>query len=308
MLLNRILCSVTSPSVVGKWPIRQLLVFCLAPFSLGCSIHPLPDDVTRSATHAIVQQVRCEAQAAVLEFGGRLGNAGIAYDFEFDIKEHDNGSGDFTLTHPFSSGIFSLTGSAGTDKTRQAVRNFKLSDSFDELRKADCKQATLEKNWIYPLAGSVGIYETVATFTRMQKIEHPGHGEVFTFSDNLTFTTTFDGSVSAKLTLNPVSNRFRVTGANATVGTSRTDIHKVLVTLSAGPETVVTRVSRTGRLIEGRRVARVAGPAGALPGNSLLSTTLVQQGASAKDRALYELDRQRDLEFRRQTTVIVGSP
>src|SRR5262245_65512090 len=97
---------------------RQLLVVCLAPFALGCSIHPLPDDVTRSATNAIVQQVRCEAKAAVLEYGDRLGNAGIAYEFEFDVTEHDNGSGNFTLSHPFSKGVFSLTGSAGTEKTQ----------------------------------------------------------------------------------------------------------------------------------------------------------------------------------------------
>jgi hypothetical protein len=307
MPLERSLDVVARSITAEARPACRIFFLGVAPFLAGCAIHPLPEDVTRTATQAIVQQVRCEAKSAVVELGGRLGNAGIAYEFEFDIKENNNGAGDFTLTNPFSSGTFSLTAKAGSDRTRQAVRNFRLSDSFDDLRKSDCTQATLDKNWIYPLAGNIGIHETVATFVRMHNIEHPNPGEkLFTFADNLTFTTTFDGSVAAKLVLNPMSNRFRITEANASLGASRTDVHKVTVTLSAGPEIQKTVVSRAGRLIAGRSAARAFTPV--VPGNTLLSTTLVQQDSSAKDRALYELDRQRDLEFRRRTTILLGSP
>src|ERR1043166_3471481 len=33
----------------------------------GCSIHPLPEDVTRETTYRIVQKIRCEAREALTE-------------------------------------------------------------------------------------------------------------------------------------------------------------------------------------------------------------------------------------------------
>jgi hypothetical protein len=308
MLLNSFFNSVAHSTALTVVSTRRHIVLSVVPVLIGCSLHPLPDDVTRTATDAIVQQVRCEAKAAVLDFGARLGNAGVAYEFEFNITENNSESGNLGLTHPFSNGTFSLNVNAGSIRNRNAVRNFKLQDSFDELRKADCSSETLQKNWIYPLVGNVGMYEAVGTFVRLQKIENPGAGELFIFADHLAFTTTFDGGMTAKLTLTPVSNRFRIADASASLGASRIDIHKVTVTMSAGPAAVVTRISRAGRLIEGRRATRAVAGAGALPGNSLLSTTLVQQGSSAKDQALYELDRQRELEFRRNATILLGAP
>jgi hypothetical protein len=283
-----------------------LFLASLAPFLAGCATHPLPEDVTRKTTHNIVQQVRCEAKRAVVERAGALGDAAISYEFEFNIKEHNGASGNFTLGNPFQAGAFSLTASAGSDRTREAIRNFKIVDSFDELRKTDCSPETQEKNWIYPLAGEVGMYEAVSTFVKLQRVENPVGKELFTFADTLNFTTTFDGGVTSKLTLNPVTDRLRVTEANASLGASRTDFHKLVVTMSAGPQVVATRISRGGRLVEGRAGIRAFG--GGIPGNSLLSTTLVQQGSSAKDRTLYELDRQRTLEFQRRAINLLGGP
>jgi hypothetical protein len=189
-------------------PIRSLVFAALAPFVAGCAIHPLPDDVTRETTYSIVQKVRCEAQRGLLEGEGRwLRDGTVAYDFTFNINEKNGAGGGFTLTDPFKSGTFTLTGTAKADRTRLANRNFKVIDSFAELRATNCSQEALEKNWIYPLAGDVGMYEAIATFAKLQKVDNPEAGKLFTFADTLTFTTTFEGGLTGRVTLSPVTNR-----------------------------------------------------------------------------------------------------
>lgn len=45
--------------------LRIILLSCCAFAFGGCSIHPLPDDVTRLATRQIVHHIRCEARTAI---------------------------------------------------------------------------------------------------------------------------------------------------------------------------------------------------------------------------------------------------
>src|SRR5262245_44564131 len=200
---------------------------------IGCSIHPLPDDVSRASTYDIVQKVRCEAKAAIEEYGRGFTNASIVYNFTFNINEHNDASAGLTLLDPFKSGTFSLTGSAGSNRIRDGFRNFELLDSFDDLRKLNCTRDR-EAHWVYPLTGDVGMYEAVATFIRLQKADDPGGTRVFTFADTLTYTTTWTGGVNASLTLAPVRDRFRVTAANAGLTNSRSDTHNVVIAMTPG--------------------------------------------------------------------------
>src|SRR5262245_54767457 len=123
--------------------VHRAVIACLAPILASCSIHPLIDDVTRTTTYDIVEKIRCEAQRAVRDHGrGLTSNATIAYEFTFDILETNNASGSATWSIPFlSGGDFSVTASAGSDRTRHAVRNFKIVDTFDDLRAAKCSPA-----------------------------------------------------------------------------------------------------------------------------------------------------------------------
>ena len=309
--------------------VRSALVFGLLPLLIGCSIHPLPDDVSRKTTYDIVEKIRCEAKAAVMQYGRGFKDASIVYNFSFDIKELNDASGGFTLFHPFmSGGAFSLTASAGAKRNRDGFRNFELLDSFDDLRKMNCSRDR-EANWIYPLTGDVGMYDFVATFIRLQQADSPGGTRIFTFADTLTYTTTLSGGATSTLTLSPVTDQLRVTAANAGLSGSRTDIHKVVVTMAAGHQAVV---DRSGRRTLRRVVPRVDAPmarsgtsrdgdASFVPGrgdtgvgvtgafNNLLSTRMLQQELSAENRALYEQDRQRQLELQRRSLdvrVLVG--
>jgi hypothetical protein len=280
----------------------MLWVVALAQSGLaGCSIHPLPDDVTRVSTYDIAQQIRCEAARAIKELAPVYSQSVIGYEFEFHITEKNNASAGATLTHPFlkAGNNFSLALSAGANKERDAVRNFKIVDSFDDARRSDCSRETLQKNWVYPIAGDIGVYEVVATFVQLQAAENPQGGEMFTFADKLTFTTNLSGGVAPTLTLNAFPGRTRLTSASANLSASRKDIHTVTIVLAAGSRQ--TRARTTG--------SRLRNAPGAIPTttNSLLSTTIIQTQVSTEQRVLLELDRQRLLTLQnRVTNQIVG--
>lgn len=328
----------TSTSSIMQ-PMRLFAVWALLPLMAGCSIHPLPDDLSRKSTYDIVQKIRCEAKAAVMEFGQGL-NSAIVYAFYFNINEHNDASAGLTLANPLAKAAgFELTANGSVGTIRDGRRSFEVLDSFDDLRKLNCSRDR-EVSWVYPLTGDVGMYDSVATFIRIQQtagpdgVDQAGKPKVFTFADTLTYTTTFMGGATAKVALAPFTDQLRLTAANASLGGSRMDVHKVTVTMAAEKVPVV---GPSGRVSFRRSVPYVDAPmagansrsggdrrfaAGAPRGgdggggigvaggfNNLLSTRMLQQESGAENRALYEQERQRQLELQRRATdirVLVG--
>ena len=105
-----------------------LAVLGLSSLLIGCSIHPLPDDVSRKTTYDIVEKIRCEAKAAVEEFGRGFANASIVYNFTFNINEHNDAAAGFTFLEPFKAAGTSvnLVASGTSNRTREGIRNFEL--------------------------------------------------------------------------------------------------------------------------------------------------------------------------------------
>src|SRR5947207_14615078 len=134
-----------------------LLVFSIG--GTGCSIHPLPDDVTRDSTVDIVKKIRCETKKAVElhDPQGKLNGAAIGYDFTFTITEDNNASGSAIFTLPFTNGTFTLALGAGESKQRINEREFLIKESFSELRKEDCSTQAFREHWRYPITGIVGM-------------------------------------------------------------------------------------------------------------------------------------------------------
>ena len=283
---------------------RRLGVLCAVALVervlAGCSAHPLPDDVTRISTHDIVQQIRCEAARAVKDLGPKYSLLTIAYEFEFTINETNNASADATLTHPFAKGESSIASfNAGVNKKRDAIRNLRVVDGAQDIQNSNCGKAELEKNWVYPISGDIGVYEIVSTFVQLQKADNPQGAEVFTFSDKLFFVTFFQGGVSPRITLTPLKGRTQLTTAGIDLSASRKDTHKVTIVLTAGSRLPSPRGS----------VARLRSAPGSVPmsNNALVSTTIIQTQVDPTQRALLELDRQRLLTLQdRVTNQIVG--
>ena len=57
--------------------------------------------------------------------------------------------------------------------------------------------------------------------------------EIYEFTDELTFTTSFNASAQPSLQLKPVVHDFRLTQASASIGGSREDVHSVTIALKA---------------------------------------------------------------------------
>jgi hypothetical protein len=309
---------------------------------VNCSIHPLVDDVTRETTADIVRHIRCEARQAVLDHDITSANApagtnttlAIAYEFTFSITENNNAKADINAEIPFltKGSSFTLLANADSEQQRFSNRNFRILDTFDELRNGDyCSPKTLENNLTYPIAGEIGIYEVVTTFAKLSRVAslkkppfaplpkesqpEPLNKVVFRFADTLTFTTTLSGGVTPTLTLSPVSNRFRVTKVNQGpllspglspselkplpnngLNVQRQDVHKVVIAMAGVPKPIDLRRSNDN----------IRPP---LSPNSITSTTEYQLQATAKERALFELDRQRMLTLQQQSpNLLLGGP
>ena len=261
----------------------------------GCSIHPLPEDFSRSATFDIVEKIRCEARDAIADvaltpkgkvsyasfhrdpahplsvetarawLSPALQHTAIGYSFRFTITDGDNGSGSalFQLPSLTPAGSFTVGVSAGEDKKRKSDRSFDLAEDFAQL----LADGTLicspnGRNWIYPITGEIGLREVIETYVRLSglKIFTPpsssggggsgggssggggsGSGggsksrDVNEFTDDLTFTTTLNASVSPNLILKPVSHDFRLASASGVFGGSRQDVHDVTIALKTPP-------------------------------------------------------------------------
>jgi hypothetical protein len=170
----------------------------------GCSIHPIPYDVPGYNTIDIVKKIRCETAKAIdqhIVYGmagqeeeqRKYASAVIVYHFTFTITENNkaDASADFKL--PLTSGTFSFGIGGGTEKERAGERDFTVTDTFAEVleeiyeigeqkmpdgkkkkvllrKRKDCTQEAKRENWIYPIAGRIGIEETIRTFVGLHKL------------------------------------------------------------------------------------------------------------------------------------------
>lgn len=322
-----------------RWPVAVVFAAFCSMFALaGCSTHPIIDDVTRVSTYDVVEQIRCEAGRAVREFAPAYVQAAIAYEFNFNITEINNANAAATMLLPFvGGGMFQVDLAKPTQVTRsrEAVRNFRIVDSFTDAKNAECFAETPRRNIVYPISGDIGAYELVKTFIQLAKASTydfadpgqvsgvfkpkltPPKGEIFVYADTLTFTTTLGSSFAAPgtpgspfgsvgahpvLILNPVSGKARITNASGNFTVQRQDMHEVTIAISAA------------KLDPGQHpVVRSFAVVTEVPGvgftnNSLLAATLIQGQSTPEKKALLELDRQRILRLQRDVPNLLVGP
>jgi hypothetical protein len=168
--------------------------------------------------------------------------AAIAYDFTFDITEENDLSTQIDLAGAISRGTLSIPIKFGNDRLRQTVRNFRVADTFGELRLyTGCGQPVVMANHVYPITGTIGLNEVVKTFIDLNENQNlTGTKEKETvpvLADTFNFQTTISGSVEPKITLSPLRPRLDVQDASILGSVSRKDFHKVIVAMSLAPKT-----------------------------------------------------------------------
>src|SRR5262245_57594363 len=172
-------------------------VVALAVALFGCSVHPLPQDVSYASTVDIVRRIRCEAKEgldATLEKAASQGAANmkhvetiidgttIGFEFKFVIRENNKAEGGqlvFTREGAKPGESFeiildaSLNGAHGPDEnTRKNTRIFRVVDDLRELRDARCGRRAMSAgpNLLYPITGSTGMAEVVRTYIELETL------------------------------------------------------------------------------------------------------------------------------------------
>jgi hypothetical protein len=266
------------------------LVAGVAALLVGCSTHPLPQDVAHVSTVDIVKRIRCEAKEGIEEALAKASSQGdyqrrhveriikvttIGYDFKFVMTE-DNAAAVTELS--FEKGYstkgdgFKLTLNAGwdnggaSDGMRRNTRIFRVIDRLQDLHRENCVGANAaQANLLHPITGSTGMAEVVRSYIELETItdlgslgETPtttaagGKKEIVTFSDSLDFTTTLETGASTSWQFDSTVGTVRLTKASLSGSASRTDAHKVDVVLARDAKADPDRVSGAGM-----RVAKV---------------------------------------------------
>ena len=132
-------------------------------------------------------------------------------------------------------GRFTLDLNGGASVKRENTRTFHIDEPLADLVKREnieiCRNRVKGPNWTYPVAGKIGLDETVRTYVRLElatKAKRRPDREAFTnFSDHLTFITNFSASANGHIVLDAVVGRVRLKDAKLGVSASRNDTHNV---------------------------------------------------------------------------------
>jgi hypothetical protein len=185
-----------------------------------------------------------QVKTILTEFFG----TGIAYNFNLAMTETNNFDPTVNLFKPLPhAGKFTPTLSANADRTRENTRVFTVTDTFSELvqKVPDdyCNGFIVEENYIYPVAGKIGMEKMIQDFvvlTLFGNLGAPGNqsgapsssGGPPTLVDTLEFTTTFTFTGTPMVTFTPVGNVLQVSSAMVGIVATRKDDHKVTVGLA----------------------------------------------------------------------------
>jgi hypothetical protein len=179
-------------------------------------------------------------------------DTGIAYNFQLQMQEINNIDPQVDLLSPLGKNLFSSPVTASTDRTRQNIRTFTVTDTFDFLLRNIpddasnnndyCAGYIMGPNYIYPVAGKIGIDRMIGDFVNLTLFgalagppTSPGNPTTAnpkgppTLVDQLQFTTTVSLGATPKVTFSPVRT---VMDAFVTLKAQRQDTHTVTVGLA----------------------------------------------------------------------------
>lgn len=212
------------------------------------------DPVSRAIGFEFKDQSRAMETLSPKLFKGRVKSilqlfwdTGVAYNYNLDMTETDNIGAQIDFLKPFrNAGKFTLGASAGANRMRENTRTFTVTDTFGKLIQlpADyCTDHIVEANYIYPIAGKIGMAPVIHEFIRLTLFANLSgpKGNVTgppTMVDQLQFTTRISGSLTPTVLFSPVGNAFQVIDASLTPSVSRTDLHTVTVGLAIADRSV----------------------------------------------------------------------
>jgi hypothetical protein len=199
-------------------------------------------------------------------------DTGIGYSFDLTMTEDNNLSTEINLLRPLTNSTTRLGISAGAARKRNNNRVFTVTDTFGFLlAKLNtpvrghryCDNQIVQANYVYPIAGRIGVDRLVHDFVTLTLLANLGGTEAKpegppTMADTLTFTTTVNLSATPKVEFSPVNDAFQLANASFIAEAIRTDVHKVSVALAITPAGVANLGPLRSYLFSSERGARVA--------------------------------------------------
>lgn len=171
-------------------------------------------------------------------------DTGIAYNFDLNGVEVNNLDTQIDLLKPFTSSKLTVGIKGGFDRSRGNERQFTVTDSFgglvrlpDTYCKGEGYDFNKPKNYVYPIAGEIGVKRMVQEFINLTLYSNLAGTKDKptgppTLVDTLTFQTVITGTLAPVITFSPVGSGLSVTDASLTGVASRTDIHTLTMGLS----------------------------------------------------------------------------
>jgi hypothetical protein len=229
----------------------------------------------------------------------------IAYSFDLTMSETNNLGITANLLGPWAN-MFTMGLTGDGNRSRENDRIFTITDRFgfllrnlNTLKVASgsryCDGRIVGPNYIYPIAGQIGVYNTVYTFFELSLFENLAAkgtaGPSAPLVDQLTFTTTFDITATPKVVFSSVNpSNFRVTDAGATGMLSRMDTHKVTVGLAMEPAGSAALSSLSGFVFSGAGTSGPLFAAGRPQTTFKLNRVIGTAASQAELLALYAVD------------------
>ncbi|CAO4185940.1 hypothetical protein AFFFEF_04800 [Methylorubrum extorquens] len=200
-------------------------------------------------------------------------SGGVAYSFTLTMNEQNDLAGGAGFLGSFAN-RFTLGLTANVNRSRENERTFTVTDKIGyllrELNTPDPQTGSLYcdghiasgPDYMYPIAGKIGIYKTVYTFFQMTIFDglapKPGSsaGSTPAMADKLTFTTLLDLSAKPSVVFAPVPTTLQVTDVSGTGLARRKDTHQVIVGLALEPTGPVFVSSLRGFVFSGEEISR----------------------------------------------------
>jgi hypothetical protein len=304
----------------AKRTISSCTVAVVASGLAGCSVHPLPQDVSFVDTVEIVKRVRCEARAGLQAARDAVANnekkkahveriiegTTIGFEFSFLMSETNKAaSGElrFKRDGAKKGESFELVVNANLngerdekDKTRQNKRVFRVLDDLKELKDTPCGRGTVAvgPNLVYPITGSTGMADVVRTYIELETLTDLAPGKdakTVTFSDDLDFTTTFETAAALDVSLKTAVGSLRLSKVSVAGVAMREDVHSVKVVLARDPDHF--DVDSPGR--DKSRLGKTKGEKAKVKDvrGKGLQTFLAQRKETGRNRVFIELEKQR---------------
>jgi hypothetical protein len=246
-------------------------------------------------------------------------SAGMAYGFQLTMNEQNDLTSTANFLGPWVNKLtLGVTGSA--NRSRENERTFTVTDKFSfllrelntpnftstgEVRRYCDGHINLGPNYIYPIAGQIGVYKTVSTFFQMAFFDglapKPGAtgpaASTPAMADKLTFTTVIDISATPKVVFAPVGANFQVADATGTGLLRRRDQHQVIVAVAVDPLDSVRGFVFSGagipETLPGQRRVNSRVSSELYVGNRVTATTR----SGAEDIAVRMIDQVKSREF-----------